>query len=152
MPKMDRRIIGLSILIFFVCIIPLSYVHELGHSFICMMEGYGFDIELGIDGGRMICFGEVENQILFRLAGGVLAGTIAIIPVIIFRQIARYPFIVIGVLPLGVGHLLNAGIETIFYETYMQDAVLWGMIMGLFAFLMFIGLATRYAKKEVSAC
>ena len=89
---MDRRIVGLSILIFFVCIIPLSYVHELGHSFICMMEGYGFDIELGIDGGRMICFGEV------------------------------------------------------------QDAVLWGMIMGLFAFLMFIGLATRYAKKEVSAC
>ena len=76
---MDRRIVGLSILIFFVCIIPLSYVHELGHSFICMMEGYGFDIELGIDGGRMICFGEVENQILFRLAGGVLAGTIAII-------------------------------------------------------------------------
>ena len=71
---MDRRIVGLSILIFFVCIIPLSYVHELGHSFICMMEGYGFDIELGIDGGRMICFGEVENQILFRLAGGVLAG------------------------------------------------------------------------------
>ena len=54
---MDRRIVGLSILIFFVCIIPLSYVHELGHSFICMMEWYGFDIELGIDGGRMIWFG-----------------------------------------------------------------------------------------------
>ena len=150
MPKMNMKIVGISIVIFFAAIIPLSYVHELGHSFICMMEGYGFDIELGIDGGRMICFGEVENQILFRLAGGVLAGTIAIIPFIIFRQIARYPFIVIGVLPLGVGHLLNAGIETIFYETYMQDSVIWGMIIGLFAFVIFIGLATKFGKKEVN--
>ena len=30
--------------------------------------------------------------------------------------------------------------------------VIWGMMMGLFAFLMFIGLATKYAKKEVSIC
>ena len=74
-------------MIFFVCIIPLSYVHELGHSYICMMEGYSFDIQLGIDGGRMVCHGEVENQILFRAAGGVLAGTAALIPLIAFSQI-----------------------------------------------------------------
>ena len=63
MPKMNKKIISISILIFFACIIPLSYVHELGHGYICMMEGYEFDIELGVDGGRMICYGEVENQI-----------------------------------------------------------------------------------------
>ena len=55
-----------------------------------------------------------------------------------------------ALLPLGLGHFLNAGIETIFYQTYMQDTVIWGMTMGLFAFLMFIGLATKYAKKEVN--
>ena len=147
---MDRRIVGLSILIFFVCIIPLSYVHELGHSYICMMEGYDFDIELGVDGGRMICHGEVENQIIFRAAGGVLAGTAAIIPLVAFRQIRKYPAVVIALLPLGLGHFLNAGIETVFYKTYMQDTVIWGMVMGLFAFLMFIGLATKYAKKKVN--
>ncbi len=150
MPKMNRKIVGISILIFFVCIIPLSYVHELGHSYICMMEGYTFDIELSLDGGRMVCHGEVENQILFRAAGGVLAGTAAIIPLVAFRQIRKYPVVVIGLLPLGLGHFFNAGIETIFYQTYMQDSVIWGMIMGLFAFLMFIGLATKYAKKEVN--
>ena len=135
---------------FFVCIIPLSYVHELGHSYICMMEGYEFEIELGIDGGRMACHGEVENEILFRAAGGVLAGTAAIIPFVAFRQIRKYPAVVIGLLPLGLGHFFNAGIETVFYQTYMQDSVIWGMIMGLFAFLIFIGLATKYAKKEVN--
>ena len=62
---MNRKIICVSIVIFFACIIPLSYVHELGHSYICMMEGYNFDIKLGIDGGRMVCHGEVENDILF---------------------------------------------------------------------------------------
>ena len=152
MPKMNRKIVGISIVIFFVSIIPLSYVHELGHSYICMMEGYDFDIELGVDGGRMICHGEVENQIVFRAAGGVLAGTAAIIPLIAFRQIRKYPAVVIALLPLGLGHFFNAGIETVFFETYMQDTVIWGMVMGLFAFLMFIGLATKYAKKEVSIC
>ena len=149
---MNRKIVGISIVIFFVSIIPLSYVHELGHSYICMIEGYDFDIELSLDGGRMACYGEVENQILFRAAGGVLAGTAAIIPLIAFRQIRKYPAVVIALLPLGLGHYLNAGIETVFFETYMQDTVIWGMVMGLFAFLMFIGLATKYAKKEVSVC
>jgi len=148
---MNRKIVGISIVIFFVCIIPLSYVHELGHSYICMMEDYEFEIELGIDGGRMICHGEVENQILFRAVGGVLAGTAAIIPLIAFRQIRKYPAVVIALLPLGLGHFFNAGIETVFFETYMQDSVVWGMVMGLFAFLMFIGLATKYAKKEVNS-
>ena len=150
MPKMNRKIVGISIVIFFVSIIPLSYVHELGHSYICMMEGYDFDIELGVDGGRMVCHGEVENQILFRAIGGVLAGTAAIIPLVAFRQIRKYPAVVIALLPLGLGHYLNAGIETAFYKTYMQDSVIWGMFMGLFAFLMFIGLATRFGKKEVN--
>jgi len=148
--KMNKKIVSISIVIFFVCIIPLSYVHELGHSYICMMEGYTFDIELSLDGGRMICHGEVENQILFRAAGGILAGTAAIIPLVAFRQIRKYPAVVIGLLPLGLGHFFNAGVETVFFETYMQDTVIWGMTMGLFAFLMFIGLATKYAKKEVN--
>ena len=149
---MNRKIVGISIVLFFVCIIPLSYVHELGHSYICMIEGYDFDIELSLDGGRMVCYGEVENQILFRAAGGVLAGTAAIIPLMAFSQIRKYPAVVIALLPLGLGHFFNAGIETVFFETYMQDTVIWGMVMGLFAFLMFIGLATKYAKKEVSVC
>jgi len=148
--KMNKKIVSISIVIFFVCIIPLSYVHELGHSYICMMEGYTFDIELSLDGGRMICHGEVENQILFRAAGGILAGTAVIIPLVAFRQIRKYPAVVIGLLPLGLGHFFNAGVETVFFETYMQDTVIWGMTMGLFAFLMFIGLATKYAKKEVN--
>ncbi|MDC0241823.1 hypothetical protein OAK66_05290 [Candidatus Nitrosopelagicus sp.] len=150
LPEMNRKIVGISIIIFFVSIIPLSYVHELGHSYICMMEGYTFDIQLGLDGGRMVCHGEVENQILFRAIGGVLAGTAAIIPLVAFRQIRKYPAVVIALLPLGLGHYLNAGIETVFYKTYMQDSVIWGMMMGLFAFLMFIGLATKYAKKKVN--
>ena len=100
---MNRKIVGISIIIFFVSIIPLSYVHELGHSYICMMEGYTFDIQLGLDGGRMVCHGEVENQILFRAIGGVLAGTAAIIPLVAFRQIRKYPAVVIALLPLGLG-------------------------------------------------
>ena len=146
---MKMKIVSVSLVIFFGSIIPLSYVHELGHSYVCMMEGYDFDIQLGLDGGRMVCHGEVENQILFRGAGGVLAGIAALIPLSFFRTDRRYPIIVIGLLPLALGHFLNAGIETIFYETYMQDSVIWGMIMGLFAFVIFIGLDTKYAKKEV---
>ena len=146
---MNKKIVGISIIIFFGSIIPLSYVHELGHGYVCMMEGYDFDVQLGLDGGRMICYGEVKNQILFRAAGGVLAGIAAMIPLSFFRTDSRYPVIVIGLLPLALGHFLNAGIETIFYETYMQDSVIWGMLMGLFVFVIFVGLATKFGKKEV---
>ena len=44
----------------------------------------------------MVCHGEVENQILFRAIGGVLAGTAAIIPLIAFRQIRKYPAVVMN--------------------------------------------------------
>ena len=146
---MNRKIVGNSIIIFFVCIIPLNYVHELGHGYICMLEGYEFDLWVGLEGGRMICHGDIENQVLFRAAGGVLAGMAAGIPLIAFKQIRKFPFMIIGLLPLCLGHFINAGIETIFYKTYMQDSVIWGMVMGLFAFLIFVVLATKYAKKEV---
>ena len=56
------KIISISIVIFFGSIIPLSYVHELGHGYVCMMEGYDFDIQLGLDGGRMVCHGEIEKN------------------------------------------------------------------------------------------
>ena len=74
------KIVSVSLVIFFGSIIPLSYVHELGHGYVCMMEGYDFDVQLGLDGGRMVCHGEIENQILFRASGGVLAGIAALIP------------------------------------------------------------------------
>jgi len=146
---MNVKIVSISLVIFFGSIIPLSYVHELGHGYVCMMEGYDFDIQLGLDGGRMVCHGEIENQTLFRASGGVLAGIAALIPLSFFRTDKRYPIIAIGLLPLALGHFLNAGIETIFYETYMQDSVIWGMIMGLFVFAIFVGLATKFGKKEV---
>jgi len=149
LPKINVKVVGISITIFFVCIIPLSYIHEFGHGYICMLEGYDFDLWVGLDGGRMVCHGEIENQVLFRAAGGVLAGIAAGIPLIAFRQIRKYPFMIIGLLPLSLGHFVNAGIETIFYKTYMQDSIIWGMVMGLFAFLIFVVLATKYAKKEV---
>ncbi|MBN19619.1 MAG: hypothetical protein CL758_09125, partial [Chloroflexi bacterium] len=129
MPKLKIKIVSVSLVIFFGSIIPLSYVHELGHSYVCMMEGYDFDIKLGLDGGRMVCHGEIENQILFRVSGGVLAGIAALIPLTFFRTDRRYPIIVIGLLPLALGHFLNAVIETVFYETYMQDSAIWGMFM-----------------------
>ena len=149
MPKMNMKVVGISVAIFFVCIIPLSYVHELGHAYICMLEGYEFDLWVGLDGGRMACHGEVENQILFRAAGGTLAGMAAAIPLIAFKQIRKFSFVIIGLLPLSLGHFANAAIETVFYKTYMGDSALWGMAMGLFAFLVFIVLATRLAKMEV---
>ena len=82
--------------------------------------------------------------------GGLLAMSIAALPFIFYNKIKKYSFVVIAFAVLAIGHGINAGIETIFYETYMEYSVIWGMIMGLFAFVIFIGLATKFGKKEVN--
>ena len=150
--KLKFRVAIPAFALLVVLMFPFSYIHELGHASVCASEGNTFDITIDLNGGHIVCHDTVNNHTLYTMMGGLLAMSIAALPFIFYNKIKKYSFVVIAFAVLAIGHGINAGIETIFYETYMQDAVLWGMIMGLFAFLMFIGLATRYAKKEVSAC
>ena len=76
----------MSILLLILFLFPLSYVHELGHAAVCASEGKEFEISLGADGGKMVCFGEVDNQTLFHAAGGLTAMSVAFVPLLFLHQ------------------------------------------------------------------
>ena len=66
-----RRLIGYSYLLYIVLIIPLSLVHEFGHTAVCVASGFQFHIWLDFRGGHSICYGIFENNLLADAMGGI---------------------------------------------------------------------------------
>ena len=91
----------------------------------------------------MICVGNVTNIDAFRAAGGVIAATIAGITGIIVKP----KFLKIALYSISIGHLLNAVIETLFYQTYINEN-LWQLIFGLADAVIFIGITFLMIKKS----
>src|SRR5919204_2956825 len=76
-----RRLIGYSYLLYIVLIIPLSLFHELGHTAVCIANGFQFHIWLDFRGGHSICYGIFENNLVASVMGGTfgLAASLGIL-------------------------------------------------------------------------
>lgn len=66
-----RRIVGYSYLLYIILTIPISLIHELGHTLICSANGYHFDIWLDLRGGHSLCYGISGNNLIMGALGGV---------------------------------------------------------------------------------
>jgi hypothetical protein len=66
-----RRLVGYSYLLYIVLIIPVSLVHELGHTAICVASGFQFHIWLDFRGGHSECYGIFENNLVIGAMGGI---------------------------------------------------------------------------------
>ena len=66
-----RRLIGYSYLLYILLIIPLSLFHELGHTAVCVANGFQFHIWLDFRGGHSICYGIFENNLVSGAMGGI---------------------------------------------------------------------------------
>ena len=146
--KLDFAIIAKSAIILIAMIYPLSYAHEFGHAIVCASEGFDFDITVDALGGRMVCLGDVSNDVMFRMMGGVLAMITAILPLIKWDWCKRHPYILIPCAVLGIGHGLNAILETVTYEIYFSSHVLLTSFMGFFEFVIFFLFMIKFAKKK----
>ena len=139
-----NKTIILAIVVLVVLIIPFSIIHEFSHALVCHLEGHSYEVKVGIYvPSSMICVGNVTNIDAFRAAGGVIAATIAGITGIIVKP----KFLKIALYSISIGHLLNAVIETLFYQTYI-DENLWQLIFGLADAVIFIGITFLMIKKS----
>ena len=148
MTKLDFKIIVKAVLILFAIMLPLSYVHESGHATICDMEGHTYDISVDLTGGSIICHGDVDNVLLYRAAGGLTAMIVSFSPLLAYSWMKKHPYFLIAFLAMGIGHGLNAGIETLLFDSYITDHKMWSSLMGFFAFLIFLAISFKFAKKE----
>ncbi len=145
--KLDRKRVLICLLVFFALLPVFSYMHEAGHALVCIVDGNEAEISVDIfSGGTTFCHGEVSNLFAYKISGGLLAGIIGItIGIALFRW--KIPFIALTT--IGVGHLVNAGIEA-FADSYFTHGVEWSFFLGLVEFVTFFILLLIFDRKTVS--
>jgi len=144
--KLNRKRVLICLLIFFALLPVFSYLHEAGHALVCIVDGNEAEISVDIfSGGTTLCHGDVSNLFAYKISGGLLAGIIGTtIGVALFRW--KIPFVAITT--IGVGHLVNAVIET-FADSYFTNGGEWGLVMGFVEFVTFFSLLIIFDRKTV---
>ena len=144
--KLNRKRVLICLLIFFALLPVFSYLHEAGHALVCIADGNEAEISVDIfSGGTTLCHGDVSNLFAYKISGGLLAGIIGTtIGIILFRW--KIPFIAITT--IGIGHLVNAVIET-FADSYFTNGGEWGLVLGFVEFVTFFGLLLVFDRKTV---
>ena len=144
--KLNRKRVLICLLIFFTLLPVFSYLHEAGHALVCLADGNEPEISVDIfNGGTTLCHGDVSNLFAYKISGGLLAGIIGtIIGIALFRW--KIPFIAITT--IGVGHLVNAVIET-FADSYFTNSDEWSFVIGFIALVTFLGLLLIFDRKTV---
>jgi len=144
--KLDRKRVLICLLIFFALLPVFSYLHEAGHGLVCLADGNEPEITVDIfSGGTTLCHGDVSNLFAYKISGGLLAGIIGTTAgIALFRW--KIPFIAITT--IGIGHLVNAGIEA-FADSYFTNGGEWGLVMGFVEFVTFFSLLLVFDRKTV---
>ena len=134
-------------IVFFALLPVFSYLHEGGHALVCIADGNEAEISVDIiNGGTTLCHGDhVSNLFAYKISGGLLAGIVGTAAgIALFRW--KIPFIAITT--IGIGHLINAGIEA-FADSYFTHGVEWSFFMGLVGFVIFLTLLIIFDRKMV---
>ena len=144
--KLNRKRVLICLIVFFALLPVFSYLHEAGHALVCIADGNEAEISVDIfNGGTTLCHGDVSNLFAYKISGGLLAGIVGTtIGIALFRW--KIPFI--AVTTIGIGHLVNAGIET-FADSYFTHGVEWSFFLGLVEFVTFFSLLIIFDRKTV---
>lgn len=134
-----------SAIILLVLLLPFVFIHELGHATYCTYEGYDFDIGFSAMGGYTICYGEINDDRSYRFIGGFLASVIAFS---LACFVWRWKPLWIAITTIGILQIINAVIETEFYEQYMSDDSFIPSMFGLMMFLVLIAMTTIVKRRE----
>lgn len=134
-----------SLILLFIFAIPTAYVHELGHSMVCTNQGAKAEIQMSFTGiGNTNCIGTLHDQFTYHLAGGLLAGLVAAIPLVLWKKIPSYAKIVS--LSLAAGQFINMIVETFAYSSYINDTGYWSGMFGIIDLVLFVGLVFYFAR------
>ena len=144
--KLNRKRVLICMIVFFALLPVFSYFHEAGHALVCIADGNEAEISVDfVNGGTTLCHGDVSNLFAYKISGGLLAGIIGTtVGTALFRW--KIPFI--AVTTIGVGHLINAIIET-FADSYFTHGGEWSAFMGLVEVVIFFALLIIFDRKTV---
>jgi ABC-type branched-subunit amino acid transport system permease subunit len=144
--KLNRKRVLICLVVFFALLPVFSYLHEAGHALVCLVDGNEPEISVDIfSGGTTFCHGDVSNLFAYKISGGLLAGIIGtIVGITLFRW--KIPFIAFTT--IGVGHLVNACIET-YADSYFTHGNEWSAFLGFIEVVVFLCLLIIFDRKTV---
>ena len=144
--KLDKKRVIICLLVFFALMPIFSYLHEAGHALVCTADGNEAEISVDIfNGGTTLCHGDVSNLFAYKISGGLVAGIVGTAAgIALFRW--KIPFIAITT--IGIGHLINAGIEA-FADSYFTHGAEWSFVLGFIEFVTFFSLLIIFDRKMV---
>src|SRR5215204_316622 len=132
-----RRVIGYSYLLYIVVIVPVSLMHELGHTAVCSAGGYQFRIWLDFRGGHSICYGILGDNSVIAAMGGIfgLIASFGILAIWYFFYKRLTPLAVIGlalaldqglkiILEVFLQRLYSAGVFAIYFARKQRLVVI----------------------------
>jgi hypothetical protein len=142
-----RRIIGYSYLLYIIVIVPVSLLHEFGHTAVCSAGGFQFRIWLDLRGGHSICYGILDNNSIIAAMGGIfgLIASLGILAIWYFSSKRLAPLAVVGLaiaLDQGLKIILEVFLERL-YSAGMFDLPI--TILQIISVALF---AIYFARKQ----
>ncbi|HKI10096.1 MAG TPA: hypothetical protein VKA09_17025 [Nitrososphaeraceae archaeon] len=141
-----RRVIGYSYLLYIVVIVPVSLIHELGHTAVCSVGGCQFRIWLDFRGGHSICYGILGDNSVIAAMGGIfgLIASLGILAIWFFyKQLT--PLAVIG-LALALDQGLKIILEVFLQRLY--SAGVFDLLITILQILSVALFAIYFARKQ----
>jgi hypothetical protein len=142
-----RRVIGYSYLLYIVVIVPVSLIHELGHTAVCSVDGYQFRIWLDFRGGHSMCYGILGDNSVIAAMGGIF-GLLASLGILAIWYLFSKRFTPLAV--VGLALALDQGLKIIL-EVFLQRLYSAGMFDLLITLLQIISVALfaiYFARKQ----
>ena len=92
--RLNRKRVLICLLVFFALLPVFSYLHEIGHALVCVVDGNEAEISVdAFSGGITLCHGDISNPFAYKISGGLLAGVIGTtvsIALFVWKPFARY--------------------------------------------------------------
>lgn len=145
--RLNKKIVAFSLLVLLVMVTPAMVFHESGHAIVCWANGAEYDMSVTAFGAYTICYGEVGDDIFYRAFGGLFASIMMMAPVA-HPKVRAVPWRFIPLVSLAVGHMVNALIETVFYDSYINQSEIWVPILGMLSYMIFMALLVKYGRTD----
>lgn len=145
--RQSYGIVYKSLIFFLILYLPVLYVHELGHSLICVFEGGQVETLYvsWIGEGHSSCSHEPNNQFLYHISGGAFASALSAILLIVWRTIPNYVKIVSITFAISQG--INALVEALAHVNYINDDSTRYLVFNAITFALFTGLMILYIRQ-----
>lgn len=126
---------------------PATVIHELGHSIVCVANGYEQEIHIDPMSATSYCYSDtMRDNVFFLSFGGLLASLVMLIP-LAWEKVRTVPWRFIPLLVLSISHAINAAVETLLYDYYISAESILPQLLMMISLGLFFGLLLKYGRE-----